>query len=145
MLQSLDKIDKINYLRANVETYFPGIVEALGSNVLDWNDLNDLLENEHAVRVQRFKAEGLEAITVEATIYDVIVEFKKKDKRAINLLDYFNKLMYELSQHLDAKEQKLIVSNIIRTLISGLGFDADNVPADPKAVAQLDECCQKPS
>lgn len=33
----------------------------------------------------------------------------------------------------------------IRTLISQMGFDADNVPADPKAVAKLDECCQKPS
>lgn len=42
-------------------------------------------------------------------------------------------------------DTKKISVEKIRTLISQMGFDADNVPADPKAVAKLDECCQKPS
>ncbi len=42
-------------------------------------------------------------------------------------------------------DTKKISVEKIRTLISQLGFDADNVPADPKAVAKLDDCCQKPS
>lgn len=33
----------------------------------------------------------------------------------------------------------------IKVLISQLGFNADEIPADPNAVAKLDECCQKPS
>lgn len=33
----------------------------------------------------------------------------------------------------------------IRTKISQLGFDADEVKADPAAVAKLDDCCKKPS
>ncbi len=33
----------------------------------------------------------------------------------------------------------------IRSLISQMGFDADNTPADPKAVAKIDDCCKKPS
>jgi copper chaperone CopZ len=31
----------------------------------------------------------------------------------------------------------------IRKAISKAGFDADNVKADPKAYARLDECCRK--
>lgn len=33
----------------------------------------------------------------------------------------------------------------VREKISKLGFDADDVKADPEAVAKLDDCCQKPS
>lgn len=42
-------------------------------------------------------------------------------------------------------DTKKITIEKIRTLISQLGFDADQVPADPKAVAKLDDCCKKPS
>ena len=31
----------------------------------------------------------------------------------------------------------------IRKSIANGGYDADEIPADPKAVARLDECCQK--
>lgn len=31
----------------------------------------------------------------------------------------------------------------IRLAISKAGYDADDVPADPKAVAKLDDCCKK--
>lgn len=42
-------------------------------------------------------------------------------------------------------DTKKISVEKIRALISQLGFDADSVPADPKAVAKLDDCCKKPS
>jgi copper chaperone CopZ len=32
----------------------------------------------------------------------------------------------------------------IRKAISKVGYDADDVPADPKAYAKLDACCKKP-
>ncbi|HLN53736.1 MAG TPA: heavy metal-associated domain-containing protein [Lentimicrobium sp.] len=32
----------------------------------------------------------------------------------------------------------------IRKAISLAGYDADNVPADPKAYAKLSDCCKKP-
>ena len=33
--------------------------------------------------------------------------------------------------------------DIIREKIARLGYDADNVPADPKAYRKLDNCCKK--
>ena len=33
----------------------------------------------------------------------------------------------------------------IRQKISQMGFDADEVKADPTAVSKLDDCCKKPS
>jgi periplasmic mercuric ion binding protein len=38
-----------------------------------------------------------------------------------------------------------ITAEAIKTKISKLGFDADDVKADPEAVAKLDDCCKKPS
>jgi hypothetical protein len=32
----------------------------------------------------------------------------------------------------------------IRKAISKVGYDADNVTADPKAYSKLDACCKKP-
>lgn len=118
VLQNLDKIDTINYLKANVDNYFPGLIQLLGTNQLDWAHINSLFEKEHEERVRRFELEGSQAITVEVTIYDIIVEVKKENPRAINLLDYFNKLMFELATHLDEAERKLIVATIRSVLVS---------------------------
>lgn len=40
-------------------------------------------------------------------------------------------------------DSKKITVIKIRQLISQLGFDADEIKADPKAVAKLDDCCKK--
>ena len=32
----------------------------------------------------------------------------------------------------------------IRQAIAGVGFDADDVKADPEAYTKLDDCCKKP-
>ena len=111
-------IDRINYLKANVERYLPGIIKVLGDNTMDWDYINDLFEQVHEERVNRFNAGTSEALTVEAHIYDIIVEVKKENRRAINLLDYFDKLMHELALNLEADERKLIVNNIRNILIS---------------------------
>lgn len=42
-------------------------------------------------------------------------------------------------------DSKKITLDKVREKISKLGFDADDVKADPEAVAKLDDCCQKPS
>lgn len=41
-------------------------------------------------------------------------------------------------------ERKIILEQV-RVKISKLGFDADEIKADPAAVAKLDDCCKKPS
>jgi periplasmic mercuric ion binding protein len=33
----------------------------------------------------------------------------------------------------------------IRKVVAAVGYDADNVPADPKGYAKLPSCCKKPS
>ena len=40
-------------------------------------------------------------------------------------------------------DDSLISLEAMRTVISKLGFDADNVKADPTAYANLDGCCKK--
>jgi mercuric ion binding protein len=38
---------------------------------------------------------------------------------------------------------KKVSPEALRKAVSNAGFDADNVMANPKAVARLDECCRK--
>lgn len=40
-------------------------------------------------------------------------------------------------------DEKVIAVEKIRTVISNLGFDADDINADPTAYANLDGCCKK--
>jgi copper chaperone CopZ len=42
-------------------------------------------------------------------------------------------------------DSRKITVETIRTKISKLGFDADDVKADLEAVQKLDDCCRKPS
>jgi mercuric ion binding protein len=42
-------------------------------------------------------------------------------------------------------DEKKITVPQIKQKISGLGFDADELKADPAAVDKLDDCCKKPS
>ncbi len=41
-------------------------------------------------------------------------------------------------------DERKITLEQVREKISKLGFDADQVKADPAAVARLDDCCKKP-
>lgn len=41
-------------------------------------------------------------------------------------------------------DERKITPEKIRQKISQLGFDADEVKAEPKAVARLDDCCKRP-
>ena len=41
-------------------------------------------------------------------------------------------------------ERKITIEQV-KLKISKLGFDADEVKADPAAVARLDDCCKKPA
>lgn len=42
-------------------------------------------------------------------------------------------------------DERKITLEKVREMISKLGFDADDVKADSKAVEKLDDCCKKPS
>jgi periplasmic mercuric ion binding protein len=41
-------------------------------------------------------------------------------------------------------DEKKISAGEIKQKITSLGFDADELKADPAAVARLDDCCKKP-
>ncbi len=63
----------------------------------------------------------------------------------------YEKGVKEVKVDLDAKEVTVkynpgkITEDQIRTALSNLGYDADDVKADPKAYAKLPGCCKKDS
>jgi hypothetical protein len=98
-----------NLIKKNLSAYFPELVIFIGDLPFDWDYIDNLFSKEMDNR--RNKANG-ETIIIQATIYDIIVETKKLNLQAIRLLDFFNKLLAELSINLTLEEKKLIKPTI---------------------------------
>src|SRR5690554_5971382 len=98
----------MNRVKENIGIYLPAIIKMVGDN-LDWRRIDKLFSDE---LVKRSKNANGDIIRIEATIYDIIIEAKKKNLQAIRFLSYFQRLLEELSVNLSFEEQKLIKKNI---------------------------------
>ncbi|NLR62603.1 hypothetical protein HGH93_31220 [Chitinophaga polysaccharea] len=105
-----------NYVKENVTIYFPAIMELIGTNNFNWNEVEEIYNSENIKRIKKLEAQGTDTLRVEANIYDIIVEVKKFNRQAIRLLDFFNKSLFHLNAQLNENEKKLIISNIWNVL-----------------------------
>ena len=105
----------MNNVLRNLSFYLPSIFTIIDENDLDWTNIDSLFKKKIEKRIQECKGE---TIIVETTIYDLIIEVKKKNSQALRLLDFINKLFYELSGNLDTLEKQLVKNNIRNILIN---------------------------
>lgn len=103
----------INRVKSNISIYLPALIEIVGNSSLDWDYIDSLFLNKIENRIIN------QEISVEATIYDIIIEVKKQNKKAIQLLDFLNKLFSDILINLNEQERKLIRDNI-RNLLTAL-------------------------
>src|SRR3990172_6141472 len=108
-------VKKANAVKDNLTVYVPEIFYLLGESDLDWERINDLFSKKIDERVKQGRGQ---AILVETTLYDIIVEVKKKNLQAIRLIDFLKKLFGELSINLQDDEKRLIKRNLRDTLVS---------------------------
>ena len=99
----------MNRVKSNISFYLPALIDIVGDSHFDWNHIDNLFSKKIKERIIEGKGQ---TIIVEATIYDMIVAVKKKNKRAIGLMDFLNKLLTELSTNLTDAEKKLIKTNL---------------------------------
>lgn len=103
-------------LEENLRTYLPRMVDLVNQNTFPWTKIESRFEKEMD---SRFQNKGdREFITIETSIYDIIVSVKNGCKDHIGLLKYFNLLFKELNNNLDELEKSQIVLAIKNLLLS---------------------------
>ncbi len=98
----------MNSVKANLELFIPALIELIDFNDFPWKKIDQAFL---AKWEQRTIASGGEKMLIEASVFDIIIEAKKDNLKAIGLLDFFNKLFEELADSLTRSEKILIRSN----------------------------------
>jgi len=98
----------MNRVKENIRFYLPAIKNIVGED-FNWELIDKLFTDELTKRTE--KANG-GTLVIEATIYDIIIEVKRRNLQAMRFLSFFQRLLEELSINLTIEEQKLIKKNV---------------------------------
>jgi hypothetical protein len=104
---------RINFVKLNVSLFIPYLVKLVEGLNFPWDRIDNLFREK--LKERKLLANG-NTITVEATIFDVIVEAKKNNSTAIGYLDFLNRLFQELTHNLTASEIQYLQSNLTNLL-----------------------------
>ena len=96
-------------VKINLAMFVPALVRLIGASPFPWKKFDELFNSEVKRRIE--KGNG-EPVTVEATLYDIIIEAKKENNSAIGLLHFLNRMFEELSTNLNETEKAFLRKNI---------------------------------
>lgn len=105
----------MNLVKYNLSNYIPELIDFIGEENFPWNDVEKKFDRKID---QRFSESNGETITIEASIFDQVISLKKGDSDYVGMIDFYNKLFYQLNSLLDKKEKKLVLRTIKNLLIS---------------------------
>jgi hypothetical protein len=103
---------KQNLVKENLQLYIPSLMEMVGENDLNWDDIDNKFEKRIQQRIKEINESEQESMIIQASIYDIIVEAKKNSNQAKGLLVFLNRLFSELNLLLSIEAKRLIKSNI---------------------------------
>lgn len=99
-----------------IQIYLPALINLLGDDQkFSWKKIDKLINRIINNRIEKY---GNETITVNATIFDVMIAAQKGTKEAIMQLEFLNLLFNDLNQLLNEKEKSLIrsiIENILKS------------------------------
>jgi hypothetical protein len=107
--QSQTPQDEINYAKENIALFLPALIYFTDYPDFPWKKINAIFNEK--VEERTAQAQG-ETITVQATIFDIIIAAKKGNKTAKGLLLYLNHLFHDLSQILTVTDRQMVLKNI---------------------------------
>lgn len=105
----------MNLVLENLKLFIPALVQLVDGRDFPWDSIDLLFSEKIKDRISKLTGETLE---IEASIYDIIVEAKKQNSKAIGLLHFLNKLFEELTDTLETNEKLLVKSNVKQMLTS---------------------------
>lgn len=113
-------------IQGRLKVYFPILFELLDSNKIDWKTVEKTFLKKYQGYQKRY--ETTESFKIEASFYNIVTAAIKREKPAIMMLDYIQKLFQELNNSLDSEEKREIkniifgfLTNIDRKYLNFLG------------------------
>ncbi|MBK7885296.1 MAG: hypothetical protein IPJ81_17070 [Chitinophagaceae bacterium] len=94
-------------IQEKLKIYFPILFELLNNNKIDWKIVEKTFFKKYDQYQKKHKKNN-SSFQIEASFYSVITAAIKKEKPAIMLLDYIQKLFEELANSLDGDEKREI-------------------------------------
>jgi hypothetical protein len=101
----------MNLVKYNLLNYIPELIDFIGEEKFPWDDIEKKFN-------QRVSKKNGDSIVIEASIFDQIISIKKGDSDYIGMIDFYNKLFYQLKLLLNQEEKKLILRTIKNLLVS---------------------------
>lgn len=94
-------------IQEKLKVYFPILFELLNNNKIDWKMVEKIFFRKYE-QYQKKRSITNASFQTEASFYSIITAAIKKEKSAIMLLNYIQKLFEELTDKLDDDEKKQI-------------------------------------
>ena len=109
---------EMNHVKRNLTNYIPELTKFIGDEKFPWDEI----ENKYNSRNENlFNNKHVDSILLEASIFDQIISLKKGNSAFEGMVDYYNKLFYQLNLLLNL-EEKILVFKIIKNLL--ISFDS---------------------
>jgi hypothetical protein len=105
----------MNLVKYNLLNYIPELIDFIGEEKFPWDDVEKKFNRKINQRVSKKNGDS---IVIEASIFDQIISIKKGDSDYIGMIDFYNKLFYQLKLLLNQEEKKLILRTIKNLLVS---------------------------
>ena len=105
----------MNLVKQNLSIFLPELTKFIGDEQFPWDEIDYKFDKKIESRFSK-NPEG--SIIVEACIFDQIVSIKKRNTDYTGMMDFYNKLFYQLNTLLNKTEKKLILKTIRNLLVS---------------------------
>jgi hypothetical protein len=110
-----DPKGEINFARENVALFLPALIYFTDHPDFPWKRINKLFSAK--IQERKAKANG-ETITIEASVFDIIIAAKTGNNTAKGLLLFLNRLIHDLSRILSIGERQMVFTNIKSMLMT---------------------------
>jgi hypothetical protein len=95
---------KIN-IKKGIERYMPSIFLLLNNEDINWQKINDQVLKAHLKRKKEYNANNNQ-LTIEMSFYDLISHALKDPKNALGVFDFINRVVFNLSNNLNAAQKR---------------------------------------
>lgn len=104
----------------NISFYFPAARFLIGENDFNWNNVRLVFNKGIKRRKAEMEKLGVDTHPYPASLYDIIVAVKKGNKQAGRLLDFINKVIFDLSKLLNDEEKKLVAASSLLSMLTAI-------------------------
>jgi hypothetical protein len=111
----------MNYAKRNLSVYLPSLISITENLDMNWNHINNLVNEKHEDRKAELKENNQETMQVSGNVYDIIVEAMKGNPQANRYLDFMVCVFHDLYLILK-DEDKIKIKPTIENFLINLDY-----------------------